>query len=69
MPDAPTIVVQVEPLLVGASDAARIMSCSSRVFYRRVSEGRYPQPIDTEGDARWRVSDLRACVAGMAVRR
>ena len=49
----------VEPLLLRADAAARLLSVSRSKFYQMNSAGLVPQPIYLSGCARWSIAELR----------
>lgn len=55
-----------ERILVPAAEAAKLLSMGESTFWRKVSKKALPQPIKVAGMTRWRVSDLRRFVDGLA---
>ena len=64
MSDQPQpVVVQAEPLLVGARDAARLLGLKQRSFERRLACGDLPAATVRIGRRRlWAMDDLRSWV-------
>jgi prophage regulatory protein len=59
-PEAPT----VEPLLLTATEAARLCGVSEATWYRMASGARTPAPIRlSRGCVRWRLDELRDWIA------
>ncbi len=54
----------IEPLLVSAEDAARLVGISRSKWYQLYNEGRTPEAIKIDRRSLWRVSQLRDWVAG-----
>lgn len=50
---------KIEPMLMGASAAAKLCGISLASWYRHLSAGKTPRPIRLGGRVLWRVSDLR----------
>lgn len=61
-PDAQEV-AQIEPLMVSARDAARLLGVSQETFERRVRMGEIPGATWGGRHRRWAVCDLRAWVA------
>jgi excisionase family DNA binding protein len=58
-----TIPVQIEPLLISAEDAARLLGISRSKFYELYNSGRLGVlPIKLGRRSLWRVSELREWV-------
>jgi excisionase family DNA binding protein len=51
---------EVQPLLVGAAEAARLLGISERHFYKLHSSGRVPKPVRFGRAVRWQVAELHA---------
>ena len=52
----------LEPLLISAQDAARLIGVSRSKWYQLFNEGRTPLPIKIDRRSLWRVSDLKTWV-------
>lgn len=62
--DKPRIVLeQVEPLLVQATDAARMLGISRSLWLMMVKDGSAPLPVRLNRRTLWRVLDLREFAA------
>ena len=55
---------QIEPLLISAEDAARLIGVSRSKWYQLHDEGRTPEAIKIDRRSLLRVSDLKEWVAG-----
>ncbi len=54
----------IEPLLISAEDAARLIGVSRSKWYQLYDEGRIPLPLKIDRRSLWRVAELRDWVAG-----
>ncbi len=61
-PGTTKIRANIEPLLVGATGAAKLMGMGRSLWYRLGTEGRTPLPLRLGGKVLWRVEELRAWV-------
>jgi predicted DNA-binding transcriptional regulator AlpA len=52
----------IEPILVNATGAARLLSVSRSKFYQMNSAGLVPMPIYLGGCARWSIEEIRGYV-------
>jgi predicted DNA-binding transcriptional regulator AlpA len=60
-----SLAASVEPLLVPASDAARMCGLSEASWYRLKAAGKVPLPVRLGGRVFWRLDELRRwCAAG-----
>ncbi len=53
----------LEPILLAAAEAAKLLRISERHFYKLHSSGRVPRPIRLGRAVRWRADELRDWVA------
>src|SRR4051794_28091545 len=51
-----------EPLLVNATDVAKMLSISKTTLWRLRASGRLPRPIRLGGSIRWRVTEIRSWI-------
>ena len=56
----------LEPILMPAAEAAKLLSISERHFYKLHSSGRVPRPIRLGRAVRWRADELRDWLAAGA---
>jgi len=61
-PKVETEVMEVEPLLVGAAGAARLLCLASSTIYAMHTEGKIPRPVRVGRKLLWRVDELRRWV-------
>lgn len=61
--DAITLPTETTPLLVGATEAARLCSVSEATWWRLAAAGKVPVPIKLGGRTLWRVGELREWTA------
>lgn len=52
-----------EPLLVTASQIAKLMQISTRTLWRLLSGGKIPEPLRIGGAVRWRLDDVKNWIA------
>jgi len=52
----------VEPLLVNASEVARMLSISKTTLWRLRASGRLPRPIRIGGSIRWKMTEIRSWI-------
>jgi excisionase family DNA binding protein len=52
----------VEPLLVNASEVARMLSVSKTTLWRLRASGRLPRPVRIGGSIRWRIAEIRTWI-------
>lgn len=59
----------IEPLLLRADQAARLLSISRSKFYAMHSAGLVPAPIELGGSVRWNLGDLKRWIQNGCVNR
>ena len=52
----------IAPLLISASEAARLIGVSRSKWYQLYNEGRTPLPVKIDRRSLWRVSDIKTWV-------